>query len=165
MCKGKKEKNPAPYCVSCGKSIESVGGRCIAATHSLCVYKDPGKKFQGRHESRLYKPIIDGQEFRIIIHGSKLFWNDEKVERAIDLATSGYDIWFCQKCTGHICHDCGGPRNYPHGADILYGGHCAALPIDAGCTNTECTKYRDFGPFKRNKPQPVEIKLSNGKTQ
>jgi hypothetical protein len=154
-----KERKPAPYCVSCCGTIEAVGGRRISSTHNLCAYLDKEKSFKGGTEVRLYKPVMNNKELRVVLGGPLTFWTVEKIERAIELFSSGYDVWFCQKCTGHICRECGEPRNYPHGADILYGGHCAIFPIDCGCTNKKCRKYGEFDYHK--KPQKVEIKLNN----
>jgi len=55
--------------------------------------------------------------------------------------SEGYLRWFCQKCSGVVCHACGSIR-IPLGSDILHDdgtiSHAALLPIGNYCSNPAC---------------------------
>lgn len=146
-------RSPASHCVICGKSIEEIGGRRIISQRDKGLYISSQPTKGGSHA--VHKSVkVDPLPLYVTIWGEKAFWNDETINRAIQIVKQGECPWFCQICGTRACYLCGQPINYPVASEILYdsGGssHCPIIPHDPGCINPACKRYKDWGNWHSN---------------
>ena len=135
---------PAPVCAICEMPLSSIGGRRIAATYIRGSFFSD--KYLGGGNPDFPKrsfPLKTGPKKFLVIWGN---WGDDAIQRALDAVENGKRPWFCQKCEGRLCHECGNPVQFIHGADILKDNgdcpHAAIIPIPPGCCNQNCIKHR-----------------------
>jgi hypothetical protein len=141
---------PSRTCVLCEKPIEQIGGKRIIAQKARGIalssqYQGGGNKDFPYQSFKLYAY----RDVYLTVWGEKGLWTTSVIERAKSEYLSGHRPWFCQICGKRACSECGAPINLPVGSDIIHGNgdstHVAILPVDAGCVNPQCPKYRKFG--------------------
>lgn len=140
---------PSDVCLLCGKPLSEIGGKRIIAHHFQGVtlsdrYLGGGNPKYPHHSIKLN----ESSNRWVVIWGEKDIWTDEVHERARIEFLQERRPWFCQICGRRTCHLCGHPINLPVGSDVLHDDGCclhvAIFPVDAGCINPECSKYRNF---------------------
>jgi len=143
------KRPPAETCIFCNKKLKEVSGKRLIAQQlrgiALTNKKHGGgnKDFPHQCFELFSDPLI-----YMDCWGEKEKWTDSAIASAKSSYLNGKRPWFCQICGERKCSECGSPINYPMGSDILYGNGCASHasihPIDPGCTNPNCNKYKDW---------------------
>ncbi len=158
---------PAQKCVICQKTIEEVGGRRIVAQS----FRGSGisKTYQGGgnkdYPYRSFK-ISDWDNRYLVVWGE--FWTDESIQLALKTIRNGKSPWFCQKCGYRRCSECGEPINIPAASDVIddHGNvrHCMIFPVDLGCINPKCKKYKDLTKSDDEAPSISEESIERPKS-
>ena len=140
---------PAKRCVFCNNTIQDIGGKRLVAQSLRGIVLSTtthggGTKDYPYQSIKLY----DNSEIYMVVWGEADKWTESVIARAKHEYRSGKQPWFCQICGERKCSECGSPLNYPMGSDILFGNgslsHAAILPIDPGCNNPDCSKYKKW---------------------
>lgn len=145
-----KNMLPAESCVICERTLAEVGGRRIIAQKFRSVGVSTTKQGGGNPEfpAKSLELTRDPLVF-MVVKGSADMWTQPRIEAAKNTYLSGLRPWFCQNCGNRTCSSCDAPVNRPPACDILYddGGsaHASILPVDCGCCNPKCKKYREWG--------------------
>lgn len=130
---------PAPTCVTCGLSLEEVGGYRIVGNMGkrVAIRSSPDKV--RKDQDRAYFGLSSG--FYLILLGGDR-WTLKERERALDQAKEDWHPWMCQRCTRRVCKICGDPLKFPLGSNALHDdgreGHWPILPIRLKCSSQEC---------------------------
>lgn len=127
-------------CIFCNKTIEQVGGRKIASSHFINIFRSD-KYLGGGNPEYPYQSVKIDDEHYLVVKGLKSVWTTEAIEKALSTVRASFKPWFCQQCGNRTCSTCGNPSQYLHGVDLLNGAHCAVLPVPPGCINPECEKH------------------------
>jgi hypothetical protein len=141
------KRPPARTCVFCSKPLKDVGGKRLIAQQLRGVTLTNKKRGGGNKDfpHQCFELFSDPLVY-MDCWGEKEKWTDSAILSAKKSYLSGKQPWFCQICGERKCSDCGSPINYPVGSDILYGNGCSAhapiFPIDPGCSNPNCKKYK-----------------------
>jgi hypothetical protein len=140
---------PSETCIFCDKTLDQIGGKRIIAQKFRGVglmsqYQGGGNKDYPHQSVNLYAD----RDVYMTVWGKKDLWTASIIEKAKSQYLTGHHPWFCQICGKRTCSKCGAPNNMAFGSDIIYENgestHVPILPVDAGCINPDCTKYRDF---------------------
>ena len=146
----KTARLPSKCCVVCERSLEEVGGgkRVIAQQLRGLVISTRFKGGGDPDYPQQSFPLGDAEGSCLLVWGEKELWTYDAIERARHEFLGGRRPWLCQLCARRECSECGAPINYPMGSDILNdngcSSHVAMFPVDPGCTNTACKKYREW---------------------
>ena len=127
-------------CIFCNKTIEQTGGKKIASSHFIKIFKSD-KYLGGTDLKYPYKSFKISDEQYITVKGKKSVFTAEVIEKVVSIFKSGNTPWYCQFCGNRTCSVCHSPSQYLHGVDLLDGGHCGVYPVAPGCVNTECVKH------------------------
>jgi hypothetical protein len=145
----RKTLKPAHSCVICNKTLDQIGGRRLVAQQLRGITLS--NKYQGGgnkdYSYKSFKFSEDSDDY-VVVWGEKSLWEKAAINRAISDYQAGKRPWFCQKCGLRGCSTCGEPINYPMGSGVIDGNgcysHCPIHPIDPGCINKSCSKYKEF---------------------
>jgi hypothetical protein len=139
---------PADTCIFCDKKIDEIGGRRIVAQKLRGIelsskYRGGGNPEYPDQSIRLY----DNKEIYVVVWGENSKWTLSTTNKVKEEYLKGRQPWFCQVCGKRKCIECGAPINVPMGSDVLsdngYISHVPMHPVDPGCINPKCKKYRD----------------------
>jgi hypothetical protein len=142
------KRPPAERCIICEKRLEEVGGRRLAGQHSISLFISE-KPMGGGNAYLPYRSVklSDEPEYYLVSRGHKGLWTDQLLEKATSEFQSGRRPWFCQVCGHRTCSECRTPLPAPVGSDIVYpDGSTAHVPIlggNPGCSNPDCSRYRE----------------------
>ena len=136
---------PGQTCVLCERSLEETGGvRLIWAGSfgvSLCTIQNSLREI--RHPARTIRLAENHRDVVVVLFGN---WKDNAIERARQVAQSGFRPWFCQRCVHKaICLKCDRPMR-PAAVDMLNdAGRTSHVAVFAGmaskCRNPECDDF------------------------
>ncbi len=145
---------PAQTCVLCDKTVEEVGGYRLVSQKLRGVSLSDKPIRRGKYSHQAVK-LYDDLNVYMLVWGEPEKWTDSAIEKAKDEYKTGHKPWFCQVCGERKCSTCGAPINRPMGSDVLYASGCcshlAIHPIDPGCVNKECSRYKEAGNPPDNK--------------
>lgn len=136
---------PSHECMFCRKTIEKAGGRRIFSKHDLSITRS--KKYRGGgNKDCPFVSVPFGKKQYINFRGKKELWTRVLETYVTREFNAGRQPWYCQKCVGRICRECGSPVQYLHGCDVIYEDgsttHSAIFPIPQGCINRRCKAHR-----------------------
>ncbi len=143
-----KYRKPSCHCLLCKKTIEEIGGKRIVAQKTLGTFLL--KTYHGGGDPDYPELSIKINDMNYItLRGKKGMWTDELIEEIKDIYLQYERPWFCQKCAGKTCYNCGELMNNPIGSDVIYDdgciSHVAALGYNPGCVNDMCENYKKWG--------------------
>lgn len=80
---------------------------------------------------------LDGDHRHTFLLVWGLRWTVPARERATAQTQAGERAWFCQRCSGYTCEECGSPLRRMPGADVLAADgevlHDPLLPVPVRC--------------------------------
>ncbi len=132
-----RRRPPASTCAVCGRSLAEVGGaRLVRTLQSGLV-----KRHVDAPIGRLPRPAqiipLDGQHAQTLLVAWDLPSLPAALQRASAQVHQGKTPWFCQRCSGHTCEECGSPLRRVPGADVLADDgdllHDPLLPVPVVC--------------------------------
>jgi len=144
-----KTLKPAHCCVICNKTLDEIGGRRLV-TQQLRGITLSDKYLGGGNKDYPHQSfkLSENPDEYVVVWGEKSLWTKAAINRGIKDYQAGRRPWFCQKCGLRGCSTCGEPINYPMGSGVLYDSGCSShvpiLPIDPGCINKNCSRYKKF---------------------
>ena len=133
-----RRRPPASGCAVCGRAVAEVGGVRLIRTVSAGLVRRHIDGPIGRLPGPAELVPLDGdlRETMLMVWG--LPWSLAARERAIAQTQAGKRAWFCQRCSGHACEECGSPLRRVPGADVLADDgdvlHDPLLPVPVTCT-------------------------------
>ena len=138
---------PSDTCIICNKHLEEVGGERIVSQQPRGItISDEYQEEENTKYPRRSFILSENPNKYLVVWGEKELWTADVIERAKAEYKRGKRSWFCQLCGKRTCGECGSPINVPMGSDILsddgQSSHVAILPIDPGCINPKCKKYK-----------------------
>lgn len=132
-----RRRRPADECAVCGRGLSEVGGVRLIRTLSAGLVR--------RHVDGPIGPLpgpaqvfpLEGDQRQNMILVWGLPWSPAARERAVGQTQAGRRAWFCQRCSGDLCHVCGPPLRRVPGAEVLADDgdvpHEPLLPVPVRC--------------------------------
>ena len=138
---------PSDTCIICNKHLEEVGGERIVAQQprGISILDEYQEEGNSKYPRRSFI-LSENPNKYLVVWGEKELWTDSVIASAKAEYEKGKQSWFCQMCGKRTCGECGSPINVPMGSDILsddgHSIHVSILPIEPGCINPKCKKYK-----------------------